>query len=286
MRRGVTALLAAVFFCQLCALVLGQGRSRDSIEPPWHIGPRKVENVAGNDIARANGDTPASEEREYPTPPELTVFPAMNVANLPKSPGPAVRGIYATAYSAGSSKKFGEIVSFIHQTEVNAIVIDVKDDTRDDQLSTAPYLWPRPAGRAGSNSHRPRSWRLFARRVSIRLPGSSPSRTRCWPPNGLIWPCEARPAVSGKTIAANSGWTRTTTKSGGTWWTWLKKRPRRGFVRFSSITCASRVTANCSDCLYPYANGQSKAEVIRDFLVYARQELKPLGVMYPRMSSG
>lgn len=38
-----------------------------------------------------------------------------------------VKGLYLTAYSAGSSKKLGQIIDLIDRTELNAVVIDIKD---------------------------------------------------------------------------------------------------------------------------------------------------------------
>ncbi|MBI2037592.1 MAG: putative glycoside hydrolase [Candidatus Magasanikbacteria bacterium] len=38
-----------------------------------------------------------------------------------------VKGVYLTAYSAGSDKKLGSIIDLINKTELNAVVIDVKD---------------------------------------------------------------------------------------------------------------------------------------------------------------
>jgi hypothetical protein len=38
-----------------------------------------------------------------------------------------VRGIYVTGHSAGGSK-FGELTDFVDKTELNTMVIDVKDD--------------------------------------------------------------------------------------------------------------------------------------------------------------
>lgn len=44
-----------------------------------------------------------------------------------KNPLIKVKGIYLTAYSAGSSKKMAQIVDLIKKTELNAVVIDIKD---------------------------------------------------------------------------------------------------------------------------------------------------------------
>lgn len=38
-----------------------------------------------------------------------------------------VKGVYLTAYSAGSAKKIDEIISLIDRTELNAVIIDIKD---------------------------------------------------------------------------------------------------------------------------------------------------------------
>lgn len=38
-----------------------------------------------------------------------------------------VKGLYLTAYSAGSAKKVDEIIALIDKTELNAVVIDIKD---------------------------------------------------------------------------------------------------------------------------------------------------------------
>ncbi len=59
--------------------------------------------------------------------------------NLPENISPAtseaiqkpkrqnVKGLYLTAYSAGSPKKINEIIDLIKKTELNAVVIDIKD---------------------------------------------------------------------------------------------------------------------------------------------------------------
>ncbi len=38
-----------------------------------------------------------------------------------------VKGLYLTAYSAGSAKKIDQIIDLMNQTELNAVVIDIKD---------------------------------------------------------------------------------------------------------------------------------------------------------------
>ena len=40
-----------------------------------------------------------------------------------------VKGVYATGWAAGSSLLFPRLLDFIDQTEINSIVIDIKDDS-------------------------------------------------------------------------------------------------------------------------------------------------------------
>lgn len=44
-----------------------------------------------------------------------------------KTPKQVVKGLYLTAYSAGSPKKVDQIIDLINKTELNAVVIDIKD---------------------------------------------------------------------------------------------------------------------------------------------------------------
>lgn len=49
------------------------------------------------------------------------------VASREKSSITVVKGLYLTAYSAGNPKKIDEIIKLINSTELNAVVIDIKD---------------------------------------------------------------------------------------------------------------------------------------------------------------
>ncbi len=53
-----------------------------------------------------------------PTPPKR---------GIEKSALVKVKGLYLTAYSAGNPKKIDEIIDLINKTELNAVVIDIKD---------------------------------------------------------------------------------------------------------------------------------------------------------------
>ena len=52
----------------------------------------------------------------------------INISNTPVRSPVKVKGIYLTANSAGSEGRMDEIIGYMDQTELNAVVIDVKDD--------------------------------------------------------------------------------------------------------------------------------------------------------------
>jgi len=61
---------------------------------------------------------------------DIKSYEVEKVSNLLKplaNPPLVIQGIYATAWSAGSSKKIEELISFIKTNDLNAIVIDIKD---------------------------------------------------------------------------------------------------------------------------------------------------------------
>ena len=58
---------------------------------------------------------------------QITVMPTRSSAQRVKPPRQKVKAIYLTAYSAGNPKKIDEIIHLIESTELNAVVIDIKD---------------------------------------------------------------------------------------------------------------------------------------------------------------
>lgn len=73
----------------------------------------------------AQAEKPPNEEPAGEAGPEPD---AEGFVKIDPDPGaPVVRGVYATAHSAGGSR-LNELIALINETELNAIVIDVKDD--------------------------------------------------------------------------------------------------------------------------------------------------------------
>lgn len=282
MHRGMSALLAVVLAGQLCSLVTGRIRPGQAALPPWHLRPRMEVMVT---VAR--DDNPGEErpgaskagDKAAPAPlPEITVFPDLALPGLPPPARPAIRGVYATAYSIGSARKFAEIVTFIRRTEVNAIVIDVKDDSGTISYpSSVPLARALNAGQA---------------RFSPEAVLSALAREDIYPIARIV-------AFKDPFLAARRTDLAVRSKSGGGLWrdqrgqAWAdpynrevwryivdvaKEAAAKGFreIQFDYVRFTS--DGQLSDCIYPSADGRGKAEVIRDFLIYARRELKPLGV--------
>lgn len=195
----------------------------------------------------------------------------------PKSVRPVVRGIYATGYSAGSSKKLGEILTFIGKTEVNALVVDVKDDS-----GTLSYVSSVP----------------LARRIGAGRAKFSPEKLIGLLQQANVYPIARIVVFKDPILAAKRPDLAVKSKAGGLWrdrkglcwvdphnrevWQYVvdvaKEAAAKGFreIQFDYVRFTS--DGKLSDCVYPFATGQRKADVIKDFLLFARQQLKPLGV--------
>lgn len=58
---------------------------------------------------------------------EAVFAQTINENQKQKPPQQTVKGVYLTAYSAGNSKKIDSIINLIEKTELNAVIIDIKD---------------------------------------------------------------------------------------------------------------------------------------------------------------
>lgn len=194
-------------------------------------------------------------------------------------PKPAVvKGIYATGWMAGSSKWFPRIVDFVDETEVNSLVIDVKDDT-----GTLSYL-----------SEIPLAKEIGVSVKKIPHPREMMKTLR----EHQIYPI-ARIVVFKDPFLAKSKpeWSVRDTE-GGLWkdrkglnwvdphqkliWDYIveiaKEAIGLGFqeIQFDYVRFTS--DGEVKRCVYPYGTGQPHEDVIKDFLQYARAKLKPCQV--------
>ena len=196
---------------------------------------------------------------------------------LAPEPPPIVKGVYYTGWMAGSPAAMAQIVNFANQTEVNALVVDVKDDTGTiSYLSTVPL-----ARQIGANRDKFDPKKVvnllnqnhiypIARIVVFKDPLLSKQRAELsvrstqgglWHDNlGLSWVDPYNKTIWDYNIAI------------------AKEAAAMGFkeIQFDYVRFTS--DGMIKYCLYPNADSRLKADVIRDFLKYAYQELNPLGV--------
>lgn len=189
-----------------------------------------------------------------------------------------VRGIYLTGWVAGLGSRVQDLVNLIDTTELNSMVIDVKDDDGALSFKTAIPL----AYQIGSNvskigdinslmsTLKSRKIYTIARVVAFKdqvLPHKRPDlavraadgsvfRDRA----GFVWADPYSKVVWDYNIAV------------------AKEAARVGFsevqfdyVRFPDVHRSLKLS-------FPSADERPKAQVIRDFLAYAREQLAPTGV--------
>jgi hypothetical protein len=192
-------------------------------------------------------------------------------------PVPKVRGVYVTSWSAGRPGFLTALFDFTRKTGINALVIDVKDDT--GYVSYPSEVWLAREIKAGISKYHPaevlnllRERQLYpiARIVVFKDPllaAAKPDwavqdrrgglwsdhKGRCWvdPYNHSVW--EYNVALAKE--AAKLGF----------------REIQFDYVRFTS-------DGKIANCLYPGADARTHAEVIRDFLRFAYGELKGYGV--------
>src|SRR5579871_2017257 len=78
----------------------------------------------------------------------LTGAPARAIQDAAPSDPPPVRGLYVNRFAAQSAKKMRSLIALADTTEINAFVIDIKDEFGIN-YSSSDSLVRRNAGRAG-----------------------------------------------------------------------------------------------------------------------------------------
>lgn len=215
--------------------------------------------------------------------PQAQVIPAK--AMIPETPAKpiwerpqAVRGIYATGWMAGSSKWFPRLVKFVQDTQVNTMVIDVKDDEGTLSYRSQVLL----------------AHSLGADEAKINNPEAMMRTLR----ENNIWPIARLVVFKDPFLARKRPELAVRSKAGGLWrdrngMTWVdpncreiweyniaiaKEAVAMGFqeIQFDYVRFTS--DGKITDCVYPYSDGTKKEDVISAFLAFAQKQLKPLGV--------
>lgn len=189
-----------------------------------------------------------------------------------------VKGVYTTGWIAGSSKFFPRLIKFIDTTEVNALVIDVKDDT----------------GTLSYQSKIPLVNQLGVSEKKISNPQAMMNTLR----EHQIFPIARIVVFKDPFLASKKPEWAVKDSKGGLWkdhkgLNWVDPNNRQvwdyvieiakeaiglGFqeIQFDYVRFTS--DGDISRCVYPAGNGSLRQDVIKSFLEYARTKLKPYGI--------
>lgn len=189
-----------------------------------------------------------------------------------------VKGIYVTAFSAANPQKYNDLLSLIDRTELNAIVVNVKDDWGNITFDTKNPT----ALEAGGVAPDLGDLKAFTARLRERHIYSI-ARIVTFKDSYIP---KARPDLA----VASAG--------GGIWRDyngvpWLNPYNRKAWDYIVSIAREAAMDGfdeiqfdyvrfptdgNLDAIVYPGKDNREKAQVIADFVAYARKELRPYGV--------
>jgi hypothetical protein len=241
--------------------------------------------VAAIDVDRPGlvlpgGDRDADADGEQAATPAEPSAPA--VTGSTRFPRPrAIRGLYVNAWAAGSNGRMRSLMDMVLRTEVNALVIDVKD----------------ASGFISHHSQVPLVHEIGAsQEIRIRdLPGllALLEEERIYPIARIVIVQDAILAKYRPELAV-------TDTAGGVWVdskgiTWLNAYEREvwdyhiaiarevalmGFpeIQFDYVRFPDAPEEDMARAVFGSSNGRTKAAAIREHLDYARRELADLGV--------
>ncbi|MGE5581994.1 MAG: putative glycoside hydrolase [Bacillota bacterium] len=190
---------------------------------------------------------------------------------------PVIKGVYLTGWMAGNPAAVNQLLDFVRKTEVNSVVIDVKDDSG---LISYPSKVP------------------MAEMTGSARKKFNPEKIIALLKENNIYPIARIVVFKDPYLAMRRPDLAVKSSEGGLWsdfkglhwvdpynkqvWDYniaiAKEAVEYGFkeIQFDYIRFTSDgITKNCR---YPSNDGRVKSDVIRDYLKYAYQELKPLGV--------
>lgn len=210
--------------------------------------------------------------------PELNLEKQSQTSSIKKFQTPdRIFGVYSTSWVAGSSR-IDSLIAFIKQTKINAIVIDVKDDTGFICYPSEVPL----AREIGAVSKRIANLKDLLARLKQEK----------------IYTIARIVVFKDPLLAQKHPDFAVKDKNGGLW------RDRKGMVWVDphnrmvwkyNLDIAKEVINLGFDeiqydyvrflsdgllrnCVYPYSRGEKKEDVIRDFLLYSKKDINALGV--------
>ena len=280
---------AAAAVAVLAALTaLPRGTTAPSAGP--NSSPSNEQTVAAEPAASPSSPSPSPS----PSPPDLTAAGtapdsatfATARAALRAFPAqrPIVRGVYSTRWS-WAGDRWNELMRLVRTTEINAVVIDVKDDAGELAYDSNVEL----AGVSGADQQGTMSWERAAERIrELRRAGGYPiARIVCFkdsylpvarPDLAVIHSGTGQPWRDGKDLAWLNPRQRET-------WDYLvelgREAHRMGFLEVQFDYVRFPTDGDTDAATYP---GTPPGEppvaprVIREFLRYSRRQLHGSGI--------
>ncbi|AIQ12392.1 putative glycoside hydrolase [Paenibacillus durus] len=213
------------------------------------------------------------------TSPDATVTVDGAPLPDPQPDAPKVKGIYVTAYSAGGSR-MDMLLNLIDKTELNAMVIDIKDD--------AGYITYKTDNAELQQMGKPQPFIGDVNKLMARLKKHG------------VYPI-ARIVVFKDSVLAKKNPQLSFVKSDGSVWrnkggdsfvnpynerVWqynveiAKEAVKLGFkeIQFDYVRFPEGFEKRADSLKYTKVAGKSRVQIVSDFVKYAKQELNPLGV--------
>jgi len=191
---------------------------------------------------------------------------------------PTVRGIYLTSYSVRNEAMFQSLIDLVDRTELNAMVINVKDDWGNVTFETDLAL-AQEAGAVHPDLG-------DAKRLTARLKEKGIYSIARVVTFKDAWVPDARPELA----VARVGGGVWEDYNGVTWlnpysreaWDYIvsvaKKAAEAGFDEIQFDYVRFPTDGNLDAIVYPGKDDRPREQVIADFLDYARRELRPFRV--------
>ncbi|MDI6870425.1 MAG: putative glycoside hydrolase [Bacillota bacterium] len=292
--RG-TPRLAGVTAALVCGAILGIWRMAWVAGPPAPASP-EVAAVPARGRARTAGplltpvgpllDPSRPERAGRVSPPEpAPLFGPYRPGLVPPpytGPNPPrpdrVRGIYVTGWTAGLPQRFASLVRLVDETALNTMVIDVKDDT-----GTLTYRVPLPPG-MGPGDQTVKVADIDRLLATLREHGIYPIARL------VVFKDQVLPKVRPELAVLRPDGSLFRDRAGFLWanpydrqvWEYnlavAKDAASRGFAEIQFDYVRFPDLPKSVPLVFPGQDDRTKAEVIRDFLAYARRELFPYDV--------
>lgn len=267
-RRGVGLRLALIAFLGVAGFAAG-------FILLWALGSWVI---GGPGFPWSTGETKASTRVELAVETEYELDPLVDLLALRDLSYVPVKGIYMSSYAAGDSGLKAAMLELADTTEINAFVVDVKDD-----YGTITYATDVPMANELGLVEKSRIKDIDAFVETLSEHGVIPiARVVCFKDSELA---KARPDLAIKTgdggIWADWKGLNYTNPYSHEVWEYLvqvaEDAARHGFreIQFDYVRFPS--DGPISDAVYP-GKYCSKTDAIAGFLAYARDRLEKLGV--------